>query len=121
LRIVNSDQQHVRRHVIGHELLPVLGREHGLIHEPAQVGPARANRSVEDRSDRRSVPGSAGRSVMCGMFLPALVHEIPPSALGISLAAVASTRLTGLGAFTTSPPGQASVPTAYRRAFTLRS
>ena len=76
-RVVDSDEQHVRRHVIRHELIPVLGREHGLGDEFAQVGPARPHGSVEHRPESRSVPGN---STSEGNSRRGLVHETPPVA-----------------------------------------
>jgi hypothetical protein len=52
---VDGDEQHVRRLVIGDELIPVLRREQGLGGEVVQVGPARADGGVEYRSDGRRV------------------------------------------------------------------
>jgi hypothetical protein len=54
-RLVGGDEQHARRHVIGHEVYPVLRREHGFVDEIAQVAPASTHGCVEHGSDGRGV------------------------------------------------------------------
>jgi len=49
---VDRDQEHIRRQMVGDELIPVLRREHRLGDQLAEVGPAGADRRVEDRPDR---------------------------------------------------------------------
>jgi hypothetical protein len=82
IRFVDGDQQHVRRLVVGHELIPILRREHGLGDELAQVAPARANGGVEDGSDGRSIPGKGLSQRKSRRVRSGLVHETPPNALG---------------------------------------
>jgi len=44
---VDRDEQHIRRQVIGQELIPVQRCEHGFRSEVAQVGPARTDGGIE--------------------------------------------------------------------------
>jgi hypothetical protein len=82
IRLVHSDEEHLRRLVVSHELLPVLGGEHRLGGEIAEVGPSRADGGVEDRSDGLSVPLDGASQLRGCRIRPDLVHEMPPSALG---------------------------------------
>ena len=77
---VDRDQEHIRRRMVGNELIPVLRREHRLGDELAKVGPARADRRVEDSSD--GVSGDGGSNCDSHRRQSALVHEMPPRALG---------------------------------------
>ncbi len=79
---VDRDQEHIRRRMVGNELIPDLRREHRLGDEFAKLGPARAYRGVEDSSDGRSVSGDGGSKSDSHRLQSDLVHEIPPRALG---------------------------------------
>src|SRR5262245_63869204 len=58
--LVDGDEQHVRRLVIGNELLPVLGREHRLDDEIAEEGPTSTDGGDEDRSYGPSIASDGG-------------------------------------------------------------
>ena len=73
---VVRDQERVWRPVVGNQLVPVLGREHRLIYELAQVCPAGTDGGVEDRPNRRRVCRN-GRPY--GNWRPGpVVHATPP-------------------------------------------
>jgi hypothetical protein len=79
---VDRDQEHIRRYMVGHDLIPVLRREHRLGDELAEVGPVGAYRRVEDSSDGRSVSRDSGSKCDSHGLRSDLVHEMPPRALG---------------------------------------
>jgi hypothetical protein len=57
-RVLNGDEEHVRRLVIGNELLPVVAREQRLGDELAQIRPTGVDGRVEDRPDLGGVCGA---------------------------------------------------------------
>ena len=105
---VDRDQEHIRRRMVGNELIPVLRREHRLGDELAKVGPARAYSRVEYSSDGiarrllasriparfayigRSVSGDGGSKRDSHGLQSDLVHEMPPRARGVPSLAITS-------------------------------
>jgi hypothetical protein len=78
-RLVDRNQERVRRRMLGDELLPVPWPEHRPGRKPPEIGPSGARRSVEDRPDRRRIVGHYRPQADSRRLLRIVVHETPAS------------------------------------------
>jgi len=79
---VDRDQEHIRRRMVGDELIPFPRRKHRLGRDIAKIGPAQADCCAEDHPDACGIRWNGRAKCDWRRRRRGLVHEIPPSALG---------------------------------------